>query len=102
MGGAGVAGAGGGYGGVIAGPAGGYAGVAHGAAGNSCAVCVGPGEDCTVCGVGCGSGAGAGALAYVGTGQGDYIQETTYRYVGCGRERLCKPGRWVRDLFRAI
>merc|ERR1712056_57530 len=41
------------------------------------------GEDCTACGVGCGGG-GGGALSYVGAGQGDYIQETTYKYVGCG------------------
>merc|ERR1739838_1233314 len=25
-----------------------------------------------------------GGLSYVGHGQGDYIQETTYKYVGCG------------------
>merc|ERR1739838_823527 len=25
-----------------------------------------------------------GGLAYVGSGHGDYIQETTYKYVGCG------------------
>merc|ERR1719282_2185787 len=74
---AGVAGAGGGYGGVDAGPA-------RGAAGNGCAFGVGPGEDCTACGVACGSGAGGGALSYVGIGQGEYIQETTYKYVGCG------------------
>jgi len=41
------------------------------------------GEEATVCGVGCG-GAGQGALSFVGTGQGEYIQETTYKYVGCG------------------
>merc|ERR1711933_346809 len=29
-------------------------------------------------------GGGQGSLAYVGSGQGDYIQETTYKYVGCG------------------
>jgi len=35
--------------------------------------------------VGCGGGgAGNGALSYVGGGQGEYIQETTYKYVGCG------------------
>merc|ERR1719251_623616 len=81
MGAAGIAGAGGGYGGVVAGPAGGYAAGAHGAAGNGC---VAAGEDCTACGVGCGGGAGSGALSYVGTGQGEYIQETTYKYVGNG------------------
>merc|ERR1712244_169417 len=43
------------------------------------------GEECTACGVGCGGGgAGSGAISYVGTGQGSYIQETTYKYVGCG------------------
>merc|ERR1712241_1385496 len=33
---------------------------------------------------GCGGGGGSGALSYVGTGQGEYIQETTYKYVGHG------------------
>merc|ERR1711972_144710 len=42
------------------------------------------GEECAACGVACGGGAGGGALAYVGHGQGEYIQETTYEYVGCG------------------
>merc|ERR1712050_206769 len=46
---------------------------------------VGPGEDCTACGVACGgTGGGTGAMSYVGCGHGDYIQETTYKYVGCG------------------
>merc|ERR1712127_173696 len=46
---------------------------------------VAPGEECTACGVGCGGGGpGSGALSYVGCGQGEYIQETTYQYVGCG------------------
>merc|ERR1712190_446777 len=53
--------------------------------------CVAQGEDCTACGVGCGNG-GQGALAYVGTGRGDYIQETTYRYVGCGGD-FARPRR---------
>jgi hypothetical protein len=35
-------------------------------------------------GCGCETTAGAPVLSYVGTGCGDYIQETTYRYVGCG------------------
>merc|ERR1719512_658854 len=52
-------------------------------AGNNGACCVAQGEDCTACGVGCGGG-GQGSLAYVGHGQGDYIQEMTYKYVGCG------------------
>merc|ERR1712039_832025 len=51
--------------------------------GDNGACCVAQGEDCTACGVGCGGG-GGGSLAYVGHGQGDYIQETTYKYVGCG------------------
>merc|ERR1719297_288357 len=67
--------AGGGYG---AGRAGGVV-----AGGNNGACCVAQGEDCTACGVGCGGG-GQGSLAYVGSGHGDYIQETTYKYVGCG------------------
>merc|ERR1719412_889100 len=83
FGGAGMAGAGGGYGGVVGGPAGGYAAGARGGGGNACGV--GAGEDCTACGVSCGGGgAGSGALSYVGTGQGQYMQETTYKYVGCG------------------
>lgn len=49
---------------------------------------VGGGDDCTACGVNtCGAacgGAGGGGLAYVGNGQGSYIQETTYKYVGYG------------------
>merc|ERR1712088_1181601 len=49
------------------------------------------GEDCTACGVGCG-GNGQGSLAYVGSGQGDYIQETTYKYVGCGGD-FARPRR---------
>merc|ERR1740121_2560411 len=33
----------------------------------------------------CGSGGtGAAVMSYVGSGSGDYIQETTYRYVGAG------------------
>merc|ERR1711876_63403 len=59
--------------------------------GNSGNCCVAQGEDCTACGVGCGGG-GQGALAYVGHGQGDYIQETTYKYVGCGGD-FARPRR---------
>merc|ERR1712207_54886 len=73
-----MGGAGGAYGGAY--------GAGRGAvvvAGNNGNCCVAQGEDCTACGVGCGGG-GQGALAYVGTGQGEYIQETTYKYVGCG------------------
>merc|ERR1719162_1389589 len=86
MAGSGMAGAGG-MGGGYAG--GGYAGAQQGAGGCASAcgpVCgVGPGEDCVACGVGCGgTGGGNGALSYVGCGQGEYIQETTYKYVGCG------------------
>merc|ERR1740120_229658 len=83
-------GAGGAMGGaVLAGAGGRGVAMARGPAGNSC--CVAQGEDCTACGVACG-GAGTGALAYVGTGQGDYIQETTYRYVGCGGD-FARPRR---------
>merc|ERR1719226_373410 len=43
------------------------------------------GEDCGACGVSCGGGGqGSGAMSYVGCGQGEYIQETTHKYVGCG------------------
>merc|ERR1719436_1206572 len=73
-------GAGAAGGAMIAGPRGGIA-MARGPAGNSC--CVAQGEEAAACGVGCG-GAGAGQLTYVGCGQGDYIQETTYQYVGYG------------------
>merc|ERR1719517_302129 len=81
----------GGYGGAayggaagVVGPNGGYAGAVQGPNGNTGAGCVGPNEECGACGVGCGGGAGTGAMSYVGCGQGDYIQETTYKYVGCG------------------
>merc|ERR1712060_167915 len=60
-------------------------------AGNAGNCCVAQGEDCTACGVGCGGG-GQGAMTYVGTGQGDYIQETTYKYVGCGGD-FSRPRR---------
>merc|ERR1719507_2739042 len=60
-----------------------YGGAAR--SGSACACGVSPGEECTACGVGCGGGGpGSGAMSYVGTGQGGYIQETTYKYVGCG------------------
>jgi len=59
--------------------------------GNNGNCCVAQGEDCTACGVGCG-GNGQGSLAYMGSGQGDYIQETTYKYVGCGGD-FARPRR---------
>merc|ERR1711950_31030 len=63
---------------------GGYGAGGAGAAGaGNGACCVAQGEECTACGVGCGGG-GNGALSYVGTGQGEYIQETNYKYVGFG------------------
>merc|ERR1719463_557814 len=73
----GAFGGGGGFGG------GGVGGAAyHGNNGNCC---VAQGEDCTACGVGCGGGGGgSGTMSYVGCGQGQYVQETTYKYVGCG------------------
>merc|ERR1712060_707235 len=37
-------------------------------------------------------GNGQGSLAYVGSGHGDYIQETTYKYVGCGGD-FARPRR---------
>merc|ERR1719237_1796445 len=77
-------GGGGAYGGGGAFGSGGTGGAAyHGNNGGNC--CVAQGEDCTACGVGCGGGGGGGgAMSYVGCGQGQYIQETTYKYVGCG------------------
>lgn len=58
----------------------GYHGGAH-----SGGACCASGEDVTACGVSCGGGgAGSGGLSYVGGGHGSYIQETTYKYVGCG------------------
>merc|ERR1719232_208098 len=83
------------YGGAagIAAANGGYAGAMRGPNGNTAGCCVGPGEECTACGVGCGGGgAGNGAMSYVGCGQGDYIQETTYKYVGCGGD-FARPRR---------
>ena len=63
----------------MGGPPMGYAGA--GAAGGCAAACgpacgIGPGEDCTACGVGCGGVGGGSSLSYVGCGQGDYIEET--------------------------
>merc|ERR1719210_1776753 len=73
------AGAGGVYGG------GGGLAAARGGGGNVCACGVAPGEECTACGVACGGGGpGSGAMSYVGTGCGEYVQETTYKYVGAG------------------
>merc|ERR1711920_522141 len=86
MGGGGMA-AGGAYG---AGDGAGRAG-AMAVSGNNANCCVAQGEDCTACGVGCG-GNGQGSLAYVGSGHGDYIQETTYKYVGCGGD-FARPRR---------
>merc|ERR1719476_900831 len=82
----GAAGMSGGYGGA-AGMGGGYGGAQAGGCAAACgpACGVGPGEDCVACGVGCGgTGGGNGALSYVGYGNGEYMQETTYKYVGCG------------------
>merc|ERR550532_3579152 len=62
--------------------AGGYrAGGAYGGAGGAGA---GAGAECGACGVSCGGGGGGGGLSYVGNGQGSYVQETTYKYVGYG------------------
>merc|ERR1719491_1276857 len=77
----GARGGGGAYGGGAGGAYGGGGG-GGGAGGANC--CVANGEDCTACGVGCGNGGGSGSMSYVGTGQGQYMQETTYKYVGCG------------------
>merc|ERR1719449_14273 len=56
-----------------------------GRGGNACACGVAPGEEYTACGVACGGGGpGSGAMSYVGTGHGEYVQETTYKYVGAG------------------
>merc|ERR1719414_2810302 len=78
---------GGGAGAYGAGAGGVYGSGARGGAAccgnNGCACGVAPGEECTACGVGCG-GPGSGAMSYVGTGHGEYIQETTYKYVGAG------------------
>merc|ERR1719384_13971 len=64
---------------------GGAAGAAgYGANARGGVACCGSGEQVTACGVGCGGGGGGGAMSYVGTGQGAYIQETTYKYVGAG------------------
>merc|ERR1719401_2996343 len=75
----------GGGGAVVAGGGGGGGAVVARGPNNAAACCVAPGEDCTACGVACGGGgAGTGAMSYVGCGQGEYVQETTYKYVGCG------------------
>jgi len=48
----------------------------------------GPGGGCgsgTGCGTGCGTGPPMGtAMSFAGGGNGDYVQETSYRYVGMG------------------
>merc|ERR1719251_550557 len=99
-GGGGFGGGGGGFGGMHGGGAG--AGFARGGGG----ACGGAqGEECGACGVSCGGGgAGSGALSYVGPGQGAYMQETTYKYVGCGgdfdavrprRDFTCIITTWV-------
>merc|ERR1719225_2511874 len=91
--GGGAGGYGAGAGGMYGGGAGGAYGAARGGGGAACGTCggngcacgVAPGEECTACGVGCGGGGpGSGAMSYVGTGHGEYIQETTYKYVGAG------------------
>merc|ERR1719413_304679 len=91
MGAASMAGAGGGYGGVVARPGGGFVAGGRGPAGHGVACGVGPGEDCTACGVGCSVG-GQGTMSYVGCGQGEYMQETTYKYVGYGGD-FSRPRR---------
>merc|ERR1719215_1728774 len=40
---------------------------------------------CGVCKPVCRPGDERGSLSYVGTGKGDFIQETTYKYVGDGQ-----------------
>merc|ERR1719384_1338984 len=77
---------------MAAGANGGFVAGARGANGGACGV--GAGEECTACGVGCGGGAGNGALSYVGSGQGEYVQETTYKYVGHGGDfDVARPRR---------
>jgi len=75
---------------MIAGAGGRGLAVGRGPAGN--AGFVARGEDCTACGVGCGGAGSGGAMAYVGGGQGDYIAETTYQYVGYGGD-FSRPRR---------
>jgi len=78
-----VAGGAGMVGGVPAGgvPAGGATMVAGGGAGVAGGSSGALACSSAICGAGA---AGATSLSYVGTGHGDYIQETTYRYVGTG------------------
>ena len=73
VGGGGVIGGGGVGGGGVIGGGGGVGG--GGVIGGSCGG--------MVCG-GSGCGEGADVITWVGTGQGSYIQETTYKYVGMG------------------
>merc|ERR1719414_1538099 len=86
MGAGGMYGGGGGAGGYGAGGGGGGGFGATRGGGGAGGVCgVGAGEECTACGVGCGGGGpGSGAMSYVGTGHGEFVQETTYKYVGAG------------------
>jgi hypothetical protein len=77
---------GGGTGGIIVGPGGGaQVGMA---CCNTGGVCAGPGA-AMGCGVGtdcttCTSLAGPAVMTFVGVGQGDYVTETSYKYVGRG------------------
>merc|ERR1719322_2002122 len=79
----------GGYraGGVYAGAGGGGAGFGGGGGVS------GADAECGSCGVTCGGGGGSGGLSYVGNGQGAYVQETTYKYVGCGGDFDVKQRR---------
>lgn len=79
------------------GGSGAYGGSALARGGQGCSCGVAPGEECAACGVSCGGGgpgAGNGALMYVGHGQGQYMQETTYKYVGYGGDfNVVRPRR---------
>jgi len=68
--------------GMVGGTVAGGTMVAGGAAAGGAAV--GGGSQAVACGCDCDGDAGAATLAYVGSGHGDYIEETTYRYVGAG------------------
>jgi len=94
---------------AAAGGRGGGPGPTTNEADNCCAASLcgtgGPCEDGTTCGVACGGGAGS-AMSYVGSGMGEYIQETTYRRVGPSAggnyDLTTQPRRDFTCLFAAI
>jgi len=69
---------------------------------NACAS-VGPKEEVSACGVRCSPDAEGGAqMSYVGGGNGEYIEETIYRYVGTGGDYTEEPRRSCAVCWTAL